>query len=93
MGVPVWSWDTTNMPQTSGTPLAPLTTITLPDGLLSHAIGIAYGVIVLFVLIYTVAAAYHWLRYGHRSWITIPAILIHLAISGSLLLYMATSLA
>jgi hypothetical protein len=38
---------------------------------------------VMFVLwaVYTAIAAYHWLRYGHRSPIAIPAIIVHVIVS------------
>ena len=44
---------------------------------------------VMFVLwlIYTVVAAYHWLRYSHRSSIAIPALIIHVIVSAALALY------
>ena len=32
--------------------------------------------------VYTVVVAYHWLRYGHRSWLAIPAVVVHVFISG-----------
>lgn len=41
-------------------------------------------------LTFTVIAAYHWFRYGHRSWLAVPAIAVHLFISAVLILYMAT---
>lgn len=44
---------------------------------------------IMFVLwlVYTVVASYHWLRYGHRSSIAIPAIITHLVVSGALALF------
>lgn len=44
---------------------------------------------IMFVLwlIYTIVAAYHWLRYGYRSSIAIPAIITHLIVSGALALF------
>jgi hypothetical protein len=30
---------------------------------------------------YTTIAAYHLIRYGHRSWLTVPALALHLFVS------------
>jgi hypothetical protein len=52
--------------------------------------------IILFFLVfvawavYTIIAAYHWFRYGHRSWLAIPAIVTHVVVSGALILYIAS---
>jgi hypothetical protein len=39
--------------------------------------------LVLFVIwaLYTLIAGYHWLRYGHRSIVAIPALIIHVVVS------------
>jgi hypothetical protein len=49
-------------------------------------------VIFLIWIVYTLVAAYHWFRYGHRSWIAIPALGVHIFVSGALLLYALTGL-
>ncbi|MDB5264511.1 MAG: hypothetical protein JWN64_82 [Parcubacteria group bacterium] len=48
----------------------------------------------LFILwvIYTLVAAYHWFRYGHRSAIAIPALAVHVAVSAVFALYAASGL-
>lgn len=40
---------------------------------------------------YTVIAAYHWFKYGHRSWLAVPAIGIYVFVSGLAILYMASN--
>jgi hypothetical protein len=37
-------------------------------------------------LLYTWIVTYHWLRYGHKSWITVPALTTHVIVSGILFL-------
>ncbi len=43
----------------------------------------------LFVLwgVYTIIAAYHWLRYGHQSSVAIPALVVHVVVSLALALF------
>jgi tellurite resistance protein TehA-like permease len=41
-----------------------------------------------FWLVYTLVVIYHWLKYSHGSWITLPAIAIHLFISLCLISYL-----
>lgn len=54
----------------------------------------AFAIIFLFVfaawLIYTAVAAYHWFRYSHRSWLAVPAVGVHVFVSGMLILYIAS---
>ena len=53
------------------------------------------GVVVTWVLyavfafwaIYTFVAIYHWLKYSHASWISFPAIALHLFVSFALMSY------
>jgi hypothetical protein len=40
-----------------------------------------------FWAIYTLVAIYHWLKYSHASWVTFPAIGLHLFVSFSLMSY------
>jgi hypothetical protein len=43
---------------------------------------------VVFVIwvIYTLVLAYHWFRYGHRSIVAIPMLVLHVVVSGTLML-------
>jgi hypothetical protein len=36
---------------------------------------------------YTAIAAYHLIRYGHRSWLTVPALALHLFVSFSIAVF------
>lgn len=47
---------------------------------------IAWAMFVLWLL-YTFIATYHWLRYGYRSSIALPAIFMHLIVSAALALF------
>lgn len=53
-------------------------------------------VFVLLVFIawaaFTAVAAYHWFRYAHRSWMAVPAIAVHVAVSGMIALYALSGL-
>lgn len=40
-------------------------------------------------LLYTIVAAYHWLRYGHRSFLALPLLVIHVLVSATLILLAA----
>lgn len=46
-----------------------------------------------FWAIYTLVATYHLIRYGHRSWLTVPALGIHVFVSIMLALYAVGGLA
>jgi hypothetical protein len=81
------------MPTNPITPTAPLPAITTPFELLPGAINahditsaIFTGAFVIWVF-YMVIAIYHWIRYGHNSWLMFPAIAVHVVVSGALLLF------
>jgi hypothetical protein len=43
--------------------------------------------IVFFIWVaFTLVVAYHWLRYGHRSFLAIPMLVLHVVVSGTLML-------
>lgn len=52
-----------------------------------HAISIGFALLFILWSIYTVITSYHWLRYGHRSAVAIPALIMHVIVSGFLALY------
>ncbi|HRH55917.1 MAG TPA: hypothetical protein PK609_03570 [Candidatus Paceibacterota bacterium] len=58
------------------------------DGVLS----IVFLVLFIIWTIYTLVAAYHWLRYGHRSAVAIPALIVHVVVSWLLAGYAASGL-
>jgi len=62
----------------------------LPSADFSSILTIVFFLIFVAWTIYTVVVAYHWFRYGHRSWLAIPAIVVHLIISGILILMIAS---
>jgi hypothetical protein len=39
-------------------------------------------IVILFWALYTIVAIYHWLRYSHGAVIAVPAIIVHLIVSG-----------
>lgn len=57
-------------------------------GFLPVILTIAFGIWVL----YTLAAIYHWFRYGHQSWIAVPAIALHVLVSGVIFIYAISGL-
>jgi hypothetical protein len=61
----------------------------LPTTDFSGILTIAFFFIFVAWLIYTIVVAYHWFRYGHQSWLAVPAIGIHLFVSGLLIFYIA----
>lgn len=50
---------------------------------------ILYAVCFYWV-IYTLVAVYHWFRYSHASWLTLPAVALHLLVSYTLIVYALT---
>lgn len=58
----------------------------------SQIISVVFLVLFLIWLVYTIISAYHLLRYGHRSSVTIPALIVHLIMSGFLALYSVSGL-
>ena len=41
--------------------------------------------VLLFWAVYTLIITYHWLKYSHASWLTFPAIGVHLFVSFALI--------
>lgn len=52
-------------------------------------VSIIFTVIFLLWLVYTIVSIYHWVRYGHKSWVAVPAVAIHLGVSAFLMLFAA----
>lgn len=61
-----------------------------PDlsGVLPAIFALVFFVWVAFSLVVT----YHWLRYGHRSFLLVPALILHVAVSCVLLLVTASGI-
>lgn len=51
-----------------------------------------FYLVIILVIVYTLVAAYHWIRYGHRSLMAIPALAVHVAVSLGLIGYALTGL-
>jgi len=54
---------------------------------------VVWGILFLvcvYWLVYTIVASYHWFRYSHATWLTVPAIAVHLMISYALIVYALT---
>jgi hypothetical protein len=64
----------------------PLTTISHAVGLSNTLQFLPLVLAVIFVawIVFSIVAAYHLLRYGHSSIVTIPALAVHLFISATL---------
>lgn len=45
-----------------------------------------FAVVFFIWVAYTLVVAYHWLRYGHQSFVAIPMLVLHVVISGALML-------
>ena len=53
----------------------------------TKAIAVIFLLIAAVWLIYTIVAGYHLFRYGHKSSVSIPAVLLHIFISAAFFLY------
>ena len=77
-------------------PLAPVFQPILPPFLTginpAQVISVLFALLFIMWLIYTVITAYHWLRYGHRSAVAIPALITHVLVSGYLALFAVSGL-
>jgi hypothetical protein len=71
-------------------PNQPLQPFAPPTLILAHLPGmLSYNTVVVwlfcfvlvFWMIYSLVAIYHWLKYSHASWVALPAIGIHLFVS------------
>lgn len=65
--------------------VAPLSIFTTIDP--NQVISVLFAVLFIIWSIYTLVTAYHWLRYGHQSKIALPALVVHVLVSGYLALY------
>lgn len=45
-----------------------------------------FSIVFFLWLAYTLVVAYHWFRYGHRSFLTVPLLALHIVVSGTLML-------
>jgi hypothetical protein len=65
----------------------------LPEGLsLSAIFSVLFALIFIFWLIYSLIVIYHWMRHAQDSWIAVPAVAVHLFVSGWLIFYATSGL-
>lgn len=55
-------------------------------------LSVIFTLVFIWWTIYTLVAIYHWFRYGRSSWIAVPAVALHLAVSGGIFVYMTAAL-
>ncbi|MFA9263045.1 MAG: hypothetical protein ACEQSB_06920, partial [Undibacterium sp.] len=53
----------------------------------SQVVSVLLALLFIVWAVYTIVASYHWLRYGHNSTVAIPALVVHIAMSGYLALF------
>lgn len=46
---------------------------------------VIFAIVFFIWVVYTLVIAYHWLRYGHRSFLAVPLLALHLIVSGALM--------
>ncbi|MDR3546743.1 MAG: hypothetical protein P4M11_00455 [Candidatus Pacebacteria bacterium] len=76
--------------QVTSLPQSPLATYSFSQ---TQVLEIVFGLIFFVWFLYTLVIIYHWLRYGHRSSIGIPAIIVHLVVSAGLFAMAASGFA
>lgn len=52
-----------------------------------QVVSVVFALLFILWALYTLITTYHWLRYGHRSSIAVPALITHVVVSGFLALY------
>lgn len=58
----------------------------------SSIVSVVAALLFIVWVIYTVIAAYHLIRYGHKSAVAIPAIIVHVSVSIVLALFAVSGL-
>lgn len=65
----------------------------LPEGIDASSIfSVLFALIFIFWLIYTLVVIYHWMRHAQDSWTAVPAVALHLFVSGWLIFYATSGL-
>lgn len=64
-------------------PQLPVPSISFTGATVSTEAVISIIITLVFIwwAIYTLVAVYHWFRYGRDSWVAVPAVVLHFAIS------------
>jgi hypothetical protein len=55
-------------------------------------LAVVFALIFIWWFIYSLVAAYHWLRFGRETWVAVPALGVYFFVSGWLLLFMTSGL-
>lgn len=53
---------------------------------------VIFALIFLWWLLFTLVSIYHWLRHAQDSWIAVPAVALHLFVSGWIIFYATSGL-
>jgi len=64
----------------------------LPTFDITGIVPVVFSLVFIVWAIYTLVVIYHWFRYRHKSWFAVPMIVIHLFVSGSIILFMVSGL-
>lgn len=64
----------------------------LPAIDVSSLLPVLFMVVCFIWAIYTLIIAYHWFRYGHRSWLAVPSLVLHLVVSVMIILFAVSGL-
>lgn len=64
----------------------------LPSFDFGSIVPVVFTILFIAWVAYTAIIIYHWFRYHHRSWFAVPAIVLHLFVSGAIILYMVSGL-
>ncbi|MEK9160811.1 MAG: hypothetical protein AAB440_02115 [Patescibacteria group bacterium] len=55
-------------------------------------VSVIFTLVFIWWAVYTAVAVYHWFRFGRASWVAVPALAIHLTISGGIFVFMTSGL-
>jgi hypothetical protein len=58
----------------------------------STVFSILFALIFIWWFLFTLISIYHWLRHASDSWIAVPAVALHLFVSGWLIFYATSGL-
>lgn len=78
MGGLVWQWHTTDMEPTALPNLMPV----FPAASLETMLAVVITIVFIWWAVFTAVAIYHWVRFQRNSLLAVPAIAVHLFVSG-----------
>ncbi len=66
---------------------------TVPSGVsVSTVVTVLFFIVFTLWALYTAIVSFHWFRYAHQSWLTVPILALYFFVSGFLLLFMVSGL-